>query len=78
MNATTHLDNCLYNIYNCKMRTIYSKMYIEYTVIQCPRLYNLFERVLETGRKASLCRDFLSCFEASQMSIKEKLCQINK
>jgi len=33
--------------------------------VHCWKIYNLFERALETDRKASLRRAFSACFAAS-------------
>ena len=44
--------------YNWKVKQIYN-------IRTLSEIYNLFVRALETGRKVSLCRAFLTCFAAS-------------
>jgi len=43
------------------------RFYIQIHTIHehCRKIRNLFVQALETGRKASICRAFLSCFDAS-------------
>ena len=39
---------------------------ITYTIyVHCRKIYNLFVRALETGRKASIWQTFVACFTAS-------------
>ena len=60
-------------VYNKKLSSQYNlsaeieQVQDNYTIyVHFPKIIKLFERAIETGRKVSLWRAFLSCFAASE------------
>ena len=61
MQGNISLNKYQYRLY--KKQQVTASKYTIY--VHCQKIYNLFVRTLEKGRKASLWRVFLTCFAAS-------------